>query len=72
MKLIFERSVPGRSSALLPACDVPECPMPEDFARRQALHLPEVAEIDLSRHYTELAGQVFGVNDGFYPLAPAP
>ena len=68
MKLIFERSVPGRSSALLPACDVPECPMPEDFARRQALHLPEVAEIDLSRHYTELAGQVFGVNDGFYPL----
>ena len=50
MKLIFERSVPGRSSALLPACDVPECPMPEDFARRQALHLPEVAEIDLSRH----------------------
>ncbi|HWS42435.1 MAG TPA: aminomethyl-transferring glycine dehydrogenase subunit GcvPB [Pseudoflavonifractor sp.] len=68
MKLIFERSVPGRASTLLPACDVPVTSLPEGVRRESALHLPEVAEIDLSRHYTELAKQVFGVNDGFYPL----
>ena len=27
-----------------------------------------MAENDLSRHYTELAKQTHGVNDGFYPL----
>lgn len=68
MKLIFERSVPGRASTLLPMCDVPITSLPEELEREDALHLPEVAEIDLSRHYTELAKQVFGVNDGFYPL----
>ena len=28
MKLIFEKSVPGRHCSLLPACDVPEAAMP--------------------------------------------
>lgn len=68
MKLIFERSVPGRCSTLLPDCDVPVVPVEERFARAESLELPEVAEIDLSRHYTELSKQAFGVNDGFYPL----
>lgn len=68
MKLIFERSVPGRACALLPECDVPAYDFPETVTRKQPVNLPELAEIDLSRHYTELAKQVFGVNDGFYPL----
>ena len=68
MKLIFERSVAGRSCALLPACDVPAAALPESLARKQDLNLPELSEIDLSRHYTELCKQVHGVNDGFYPL----
>ena len=68
MKLIFERSVAGRSCALLPACDVPAAALPENLARKQDLNLPELSEIDLSRHYTELCKQVHGVNDGFYPL----
>lgn len=68
MKLIFERSVPGRACTLLPECDVPVTTFPEGLKREKPLHLPEVSEIDLSRHYTELAKQVFGVNDGFYPL----
>lgn len=68
MKLIFERSVPGRSCALLPACDVPAAALPDGMARKQDLNLPELSEIDLSRHYTELCKQVHGVNDGFYPL----
>lgn len=67
MKLIFERSVPGRRCTILPACDVPVVELGER-ARTKALHLPEVSENDISRHYTELAKETHGVNDGFYPL----
>ncbi|MGN0293891.1 MAG: aminomethyl-transferring glycine dehydrogenase subunit GcvPB [Lachnospiraceae bacterium] len=67
MKLIFERGSEGRQCTLFPECDVPktELSVPK---REKALHLPQVSENELSRHYTELAKQVHGVNDGFYPL----
>lgn len=67
MKLIFERSRPGAGCALLPPCDVPRITL--DAPLRDAPpRLPEVSEVDISRHYTELAKQAHGVNDGFYPL----
>lgn len=67
MKLIFERGSEGQGCALLPPCDVPSVtlPVPE---RKKELALPRLSENELSRHYTELAKQVHGVNDGFYPL----
>ncbi len=68
MKLIFERSVPGRRCTILPASDVPAAELPEQYLRGEKPDFPEVSEIDLSRHYTELSKQVYGVNDGFYPL----
>ncbi len=68
MKLIFEKSVPGRHCSLLPACDVPEAAMPASLCRDTAPALPEMSETDISRHYTELVQQVHGVNCGFYPL----
>ena len=67
MKLIFERSVPGRRCSILPGCDVPVVEL-EELGRRKELHLPEVSENDISRHYTELAKETHGVNDGAYPL----
>ena len=67
MKLIFERSVPGRRCDILPQCDVPVVTL-DGHERQGALHLPEVSEQDISRHYTELAKATHGVNDGFYPL----
>lgn len=67
MKLIFERSVEGRRCCILPECDVPVVELGAG-ARKQPLHLPEVSENDISRHYTELAKATHGVNDGFYPL----
>lgn len=67
MKLIFERSVEGRRCSILPECDVPVVELGA-AARKQPLHLPEVSENDISRHYTELAKATHGVNDGFYPL----
>ena len=62
MKLLFERSRAGR------ACDVPVVTYDQGLLRAEAPRLPEMAEVDLSRHYTELAKQTHGVNDGFYPL----
>ena len=70
--LIFEKSVPGRRTSLLPACDVPERDLgsviPADFIRAQAAELPEVSEVDAVRHFTALSKMNHGVDSGFYPL----
>ena len=68
MKLIFEKSVPGHGCSILPACDVASVALPAGLARETAPALPEMAEMDISRHYTELCKRVHGVNCGFYPL----
>ena len=68
MKLLFERSRPGRCETLIPACDVPAVSFSPSALRASAPRLPEISEIDLGRHYTELASQTHGVNKGFYPL----
>lgn len=68
MKLIFEKSQQGRGCSILPECDVPVASIPQGKERRQPLHLPQMAENDLSRHYTQLMKRTHGVNDGFYPL----
>ena len=68
MKLLFERSRPGQGCALLPPCDVPETAYDPSLLREEAPRLPEIPEVELGRHYTELAKQTHGVNDGFYPL----
>ena len=68
MKLIFEKSVPGRRCTILPACDVESVSLPASLRREAKPLLPEMSETDISRHYTELCKQVHGVNCGFYPL----
>ena len=67
MKLIYERSVAGRSTAYLPDPGISLSSL--DFApREKALRLPELSESQVDRHYTELAKETRGVNGGFYPL----
>ncbi len=66
--LIFEKSRTGRHLTLLPKCDVPIVMPEEKDTRTLDLHLPELSENDISRHYTELEKKSRGVNDGFYPL----
>lgn len=68
MKLAFERSVPGRRGCRIPVSDVSHAALPESLRRETPLRLPELSEADVSRHYSELERQVYGVNDGFYPL----
>ena len=71
MELIFEISKPGRAAADIPASDVPTVNLENIIGSqylREELELPEVAEIDLVRHYTNLSRRNFGVDLGFYPL----
>ena len=66
MKTIFEQGALGHGLSLLPACDVPVVTLAP--ARKKPLHLPQVSENELIRHYTALSHRVHGMNDGFYPL----
>ena len=68
MKLIFEKSVAGRHCDVLGKCDVPYAELPENLRRAEGPALPELSEVDVTRHYTELNHRVHGVNCGFYPL----
>jgi len=68
MKLIFEKSCPGRKLSILPPLDVNEITLDEKYSRKTPLYLPQVSENDISRHYSELSKRTFGVNCGFYPL----
>lgn len=67
MKLIFERGAEGRGLSILPECDVPAY-KPEAPERKRKLHLPELSETEISRYYSDLEDQVFGMNNGPIPL----
>ncbi|MBZ2175274.1 aminomethyl-transferring glycine dehydrogenase subunit GcvPB [Schnuerera sp. xch1] len=71
-KLIFELSRPGRRAYSLPENDVQEVRIeeliPAEYLNDDELNLPEVSEVDIVRHYTNLANKNFGVDTGFYPL----
>ena len=49
MKLIFEKSKPGRRAGTLPAYDLPKAEVPEELARRTPPRLPEISEPELVR-----------------------
>lgn len=70
--LIFEKGAPGRGTALLPELDIPELPLdklvPAAYLRAEPAPLPEVAEVEVVRHYTRLSQRNFAVDLGFYPL----
>jgi len=42
--------------------------VPEELRRVEPPRLPEVGELELVRHFTELAARNFGIDTGFYPL----
>ncbi len=71
-KLIFEKSSPERTAYSLPECDVPVRPIeefiPGRFLRSKIAELPEVAELDLVRHFTRLSQLNYCVDTNFYPL----
>lgn len=70
-KLIFEKSVAGRgsfaqwptSSAPAPAIDIPAA-----LIRKNPPLLPEVSELEVVRHYTNLSRKNYSIDSQFYPL----
>ena len=64
---IFELSSPGRSGVTFPDPDVPRAELPEALLRKD-LPLPELAEVDVVRHFVHLSKFNYSVDDGFYPL----
>ncbi len=70
--LIFELSRTGRKAIDLPMSDVPvagiDTMIPAGYLRKEPACLPEVSQLDLVRHFTELSQRTFGVDSGFYPL----
>jgi len=72
-KLIFEKSKPGRISANIPSLAKEQLKpisdfIPEEFIREECPKLPEVSEVDLIRHFSELGKKNFSIDSGFYPL----
>jgi glycine dehydrogenase subunit 2 len=67
--LLFEISHPGRRCHRLPACDVPsEHGLPREALAAAPPPLPEVGEIDLVRHFTNLSARNMSIDTNFYPL----
>lgn len=66
--LIFEKSKSGRRTGPLGQNPLVEQYKPKaDLVRKEAAQLPEVAEVDVVRHYMGLSKKAFGVDDGFLP-----
>ena len=68
--LLFELGKPGRRAVDLPVLDVPVKAglIPENYCRQDKAPLPELSQIEVVRHYTQLSERTFGVDNGFYPL----
>ena len=69
-KLIFDLSKEGRQGFSLPShtWDASLTELPSGLLRSAAPALPQVSELDVVRHYTNLSQMNFGVDSGFYPL----
>jgi glycine dehydrogenase subunit 2 len=69
MKLIFEKGAEGRRAVRLPDADKESIPrFDSKYLREKPADLPELAEVEVVRHFTELSRLNFSVDTHFYPL----
>jgi glycine dehydrogenase subunit 2 len=68
MKLIYEKSQAGRRGLAIPKPDLPVPELPAEQQRSVPPRLPELAEPEVLRHFTELSTRNYGIDTGFYPL----
>ena len=64
----MDRSVPGRMGTTLPPLDVPVQDPPPDELLRGELDMPEVAESELVRYFSQISQFNFSIDHNFYPL----
>ena len=67
-RLLMDRSVPGRLGATLLPLDVPEHEPPPAELLRDDLDMPEVAESELVRYFSQISQLNFSIDHNFYPL----
>lgn len=69
MRLIFENNSPGRRGLKIQSSDVEPAKKPDaKYLRRALPWLPDVSELDVVRHFTNLSRLNFSVDSNFYPL----
>ncbi len=69
MKLIFDKSVKSRRAVKPINSDVFESiNINKDLLRKEDARLPELSELDVVRHFTDLSRKNYGVDTNFYPL----
>jgi glycine dehydrogenase subunit 2 len=72
VKTIFEKSRPGRGTGYFPPPAPGEAPLsdllPAGSLRAGPPALPEVSELEVVRHFTELSHRTFSIDGNFYPL----
>jgi glycine dehydrogenase subunit 2 len=69
MKLIYEKSQATRRASSVPDPGLDAgTSIPEALRRADPPRLPELAEPELVRHFTELSTRNFGIDTGFYTL----
>ena len=73
--LIFNLGRSGRRGHILPNAEEVKnfvrdlkTTIPEKMQRTNQPKLPELSEVEVSRHYTHLSEMNYGVDSGFYPL----
>jgi glycine dehydrogenase subunit 2 len=64
---MYELSAPGRRGVAFPEAAVPITALPDALLRKD-LPLPELAEVDVIRHFMALSKLNYSVDGGFYPL----
>lgn len=68
-ELIFEISTPNRAATLQhPRLTSETVDIPQKFLRQSKPHLPEVSELQVVRHFTQLSQLNFSIDTHFYPL----
>ncbi len=69
MSVVFDKSVKGRKGYTLPQSNLmADLEIPKELRRKDDAKLPELSELDVVRHFTELSRLNFGVDTNFYPL----
>lgn len=66
--LIFEKSKSGRRAGALLNKPIEVTDIPTRFLRKIKPKLPEVSELQVVRHYTQLSQKNFSIDTEFYPL----
>lgn len=70
MQTIFEKSQSRQHAYSLPASDSAFNAFhpPQHLLRQTPLLLPEISELDLTRHFSQLAHRNMSIDTNFYPL----